>query len=65
MRWILAKRSIWGIIFMAFSVLSSLQYASYKSHEAEVRRKRETENPKLETMEDLPAQGAAEILAAN
>lgn len=66
MRWILAKRSVWGILFMAFSVLTSLRYASYKSHEEEVRKKKRAEGiRKGEVMEDLPAPGAAEILAAN
>jgi hypothetical protein len=54
-----------GILFMAFMVLTSLRYASYKSHEDEVKKKREAVMKTDERVEDLPAQGAAEILAAN
>jgi hypothetical protein len=55
-----------GILFMAFMVLTSLRYASYKSHEDEVKKKKEEAGMKVdERVEDLPAQGAAEILAAN
>lgn len=58
-----------GILFMAFMVLTSLRYASYKSHENDQQKKKEQQQ-KVEaaldaTIEDLPAQGAAEILAAN
>ena len=55
-----------GILFMAFMVLTSLRYASYKSREDEVKKKKEAvktkEGPNLD---ELPPQGAAEILAAN
>lgn len=54
-----------GILFMAFMVLTSLRYASYKSHEDEVKKKKEAGAKLDERIEDLPAQGAAEILAAN
>lgn len=55
-----------GILFMALMVLASLKYASIKSHEEEMRKKREAGKPKAEErVEELPAQGAAEILAAN
>ena len=51
---------------MALMVLASLKYASIKSHEEEMRKKREAGKPKAEErVEELPAQGAAEILAAN
>ncbi|TVY58071.1 Uncharacterized protein LSUE1_G009452 [Lachnellula suecica] len=65
LRWILTRRSVMAIIFMAFMVLTSLRYASYKSHEEEVQRKKEVAMKAEEVVEDLPAQGAAEILAAN
>ncbi|SZF01634.1 unnamed protein product [Blumeria hordei] len=39
LRWVLTRRSVMGILFMAFMVLTSLQYASYKSHENEMKRK--------------------------
>jgi hypothetical protein len=54
-----------GILFMAFMVLTSLRYASYKSHEEEVKKKKDAGSKHDETVEELPAQGAAEILAAN
>ena len=51
---------------MAMMVLASLKYASIKSHEEEIKKKKEEGKPKLEEkIEELPAQGAAEILAAN
>ncbi|KAH6684148.1 hypothetical protein B0J14DRAFT_497496 [Halenospora varia] len=69
LRWVLTRRSVMGILFMAFMVLTSLRYASYKSHENDQQKKKEQQQ-KVEaaldaTVEDLPAQGAAEILAAN
>lgn len=64
LRWVLTRRSVMGILFMAFMVLTSLRYASYKAHELEMRKKKEEEHksaPKV--MEDTPI--AAEILTAN
>lgn len=54
-----------GILFMAFMVLTSLRYASFISHEEEMRKKREAGQKVEEHVEELPAQGLAEILAAN
>jgi hypothetical protein len=65
LRWVLTRRSVMGILFMAFMVLTSLRYASYKSHEEEVKKKKDVASKADERVEDLPAQGAAEILAAN
>ncbi|PMD43289.1 hypothetical protein L207DRAFT_484480 [Hyaloscypha variabilis F] len=65
LRWVLTRRSVMGILFMAFMVLTSLRYASYKSHEDEVKKKKEAVTKVDERVEELPAQGAAEILAAN
>ncbi|KAJ8068444.1 hypothetical protein OCU04_004000 [Sclerotinia nivalis] len=67
LRWVLTRRSVMGILFMAFMVLTSLRYASYKAHEHEERRKKEAEIHAKhdEHIQDLPSQGAAEILAAN
>lgn len=65
LRWVLTRRSVMGILFMAFMVLTSLRYASYKSHEDEAKKKKEAGMKVDERIEDLPAQGAAEILAAN
>jgi hypothetical protein len=69
LRWVLTRRSVMGILFMAIMVLSSLRYASYKAHEEENRKKKKKKKeaaskPNQESLE-LPAQGAAEILAAN
>jgi hypothetical protein len=65
LRWVLTRRSVMGILFMAFMVLTSLRYASYKSHEDELKKKKEAGVKVDETVEELPAQGAVEILAAN
>ncbi|KAB8291772.1 hypothetical protein EYC80_006567 [Monilinia laxa] len=67
LRWVLTRRSVMGILFMAFMVLTSLRYASYKAHEHEENRKREAEAHAKhdEIVSDLPSQGAAAILAAN
>ncbi|TVY20159.1 Uncharacterized protein LARI1_G001429 [Lachnellula arida] len=65
LRWVLTRRSVTGILFMAFMVLSSLRYASYKSHEEETKKKKEASLKADESAEDLPPQGAAEILTAN
>lgn len=54
-----------GILFMAVMVLTSLRYASYKAHEEEMKKKKEAAPKPEEPIADLPAQGAAEILAAN
>jgi hypothetical protein len=54
-----------GILFMALMVLTSLRYASYKTHEEEVAKKKEAAAKPGEALGELPAQGAAEILAAN
>lgn len=65
LRWVLTRRSVMAILFMAFMVLTSLRYASYKAHEEEVAKKREAGMKVDEQIEDLPSAGAAEILAAN
>ncbi|KAE8446159.1 hypothetical protein EG329_012532 [Mollisiaceae sp. DMI_Dod_QoI] len=65
LRWVLTRRSVMGILFMAFMVLTSLRYASYKSHEDEMKKKKEEDHRSGPMVEELPAQGAAEILAAN
>lgn len=67
LRWVLTRRSVMGILFMAFMVLTSLRYASYKAHEHEENRKREADAHAKhdEIVPDLPSQGAAAILAAN
>ena len=56
-----------GILFMAFMVLTSLRYASYKSHEDDLRAKKKDEAIKVEALggggtgEMASAQGVAEI----
>lgn len=54
-----------GILFMAFMVLTSLRYASYKSHEDEAKKKKEEVRAEEQNIGDIPVQSAAEILAAN
>ncbi|ESZ93575.1 hypothetical protein SBOR_6058 [Sclerotinia borealis F-4128] len=67
LRWVLTRRSVMGILFMAFMVLTSLRFASYKAHEHEEWRRKEAEGHAKhdEIVYDMPSQGAAEILAAN
>lgn len=65
LRWVLTRRSVMGILFMAIMVLTSLRYASYKAHEEEMKRRKEIISKPEEIAADLPAEGAAEILAAN
>lgn len=67
LRWVLTRRSVIGILFMAFSVLTSLQYSKYRAHENEAQRKKDearSENHEKH-LADMPPTGAAEILAAN
>lgn len=40
LRWVLTRRSVLAIVFMALMVLSSLRYASYRAHEEEIEKKR-------------------------
>jgi len=65
LRWVLTRRSVMGILFMAVMVLTSLRYASYKAHEKEMKRKKEIISKPEQLAADLPSEGAAEILAAN
>jgi hypothetical protein len=41
LRWVLTRRAVLGIVFMALMVLSSLKYASHKSHQEDMERKRQ------------------------
>ncbi|KAI1326086.1 hypothetical protein F5Y16DRAFT_249511 [Xylariaceae sp. FL0255] len=73
LRWVLIRRSVLGIIFMAVLMLSSLRYATYVKHEKQ-REQKEAEE-KARYAEELKKSGgredrappvdAAEILAAN
>jgi hypothetical protein len=56
LRWVLTRRSVMAIIFMAFMILTSLRYGSYKSHEEEMKHKKEAAVKHDETVEELPAQ---------
>jgi len=54
------------ILIMAFMILVYLRASSLRTHEEEMKKKATAAaKPADETAEDLPAQGAAEILAAN
>ncbi|KAI0881962.1 uncharacterized protein GGS22DRAFT_52983 [Annulohypoxylon maeteangense] len=70
LRWVLIRRSVLGILFMAVCTLGTLRYATYLKHE----RQREVEEKALKAeklrnnhgREDhAPPVDAAEILAAN
>jgi len=70
LRWVLIRRSVLGIIFMAFLTLGTLRYASYVSHERQKeaeRQKREKEQARKNDgkRDRSSAPDAAEILAAN
>jgi len=54
------------ILIMAFMILVYLRASSLRTHEEEMKKKAAAAaKPADETTEDLPAQGAAEILAAS
>jgi hypothetical protein len=63
-RWVLTRRSVMGILFMAFIILSSLRFASIRSHEEEQRKKKEAERKLPRMVDELSGPSAAEILAA-
>ncbi|AEO69140.1 2a34c401-4395-4853-8e1a-4bd030fef276 [Thermothielavioides terrestris] len=70
LRWVLIRRSVLGIIFMAVLTLGMLRYATFVSHqrqkEAEQRAREAQEAKKPDGRSDhSPAPDAAEILAAN
>lgn len=70
LRWVLIRRSVLGIIFMAVLTLGTLRYATYISHqrqkEAERRAKEEEQAKKHIGRHDNAAPSeAVEILAAN
>lgn len=69
-RWILIRRSVLGILFMAFLTLSTIRYATHVNHErqkeAERQRKQEEERRRDGGKKDHSlAADAAVILAAN
>ncbi|KAL1913536.1 hypothetical protein Sste5344_000498 [Sporothrix stenoceras] len=73
LRWVLIRRSVLGIIFMAILTLGTLRYASYVSHEkknAAERALREAHEAEMQRFADTKIDtsappDAAEILAAN
>lgn len=70
LRWVLIRRSVLGIVFMAVLIFSSLRYASYVSHERAKERERqakEAENLRKDggRLDHSSAPAAAEILAAS
>ena len=70
MRWVLIRRSVLGIIFMAVITLGTLRYASYIGHERQKEAdKKAKEAEKLRKNDgrhdQSSAPDAAEILAAN
>ncbi|KJR85664.1 uncharacterized protein SPSK_08920 [Sporothrix schenckii 1099-18] len=73
LRWVLIRRSVLGIIFMAILTLGTLRYASYVSHEkknAAERALREAHEAEMQRFADTKIDSsappdAAEILAAN
>ena len=70
LRWVLIRRSVLGIIFMAVLTLGTLRYATYMGHkrqkEAEQRAREAKERKKHDGRSDIsPGPDAAEILAAS
>ncbi|KAL6828459.1 hypothetical protein V8C40DRAFT_241123 [Trichoderma camerunense] len=69
-RWILIRRSVVGILFMAILTLGTIRYATYVSHQRQReldRKKKEEEELKMDGGKNdrTSAPDAAEILAAN
>lgn len=73
LRWVLIRRSVVGIIFMAVLTLGTLRYASYLTHERQKeheRRKREREREAEQAkrhggkQDNMSGPDAAEILSA-
>ncbi|OBT97475.1 hypothetical protein VE01_04306 [Pseudogymnoascus verrucosus] len=68
-RWILTRRAVLAIVFMAFVVLSSLRLASYRSQEAalalqKAERKEELQRQAAEKQREAGTQTEEAILAA-
>lgn len=69
MRWILTRRAVLAIVFMAFVVLSSLRLASYRSQEAalalqKAERKEELQRLAEQKQREAGTQTEEAILAA-
>ncbi|KAK4192018.1 hypothetical protein QBC35DRAFT_485371 [Podospora australis] len=70
LRWVLIRRSVLGIIFMAVLTLGTLRYATFLSHQRQEeakRKEKEKEEMRLSNgkQDHSPAPEAAQILAAS
>lgn len=70
LRWILIRRSVLGILFMAVMTLGTIRYATHVNHEKkreadEKAREAEIKRRNIGREDNAPAHEAAEILAAN
>lgn len=70
LRWVLSRRAVVGILFMAVMTLATLRYGSYVTHEtqrkANEKKRREEELKRNGGRGDhAPSVDAAQILAAN
>ncbi|KAH6661370.1 MOZ protein represents a chromatin-associated acetyltransferase [Truncatella angustata] len=70
LRWVLIRRSVIGILFMAVFTLGTIRYATYVNHEKkkeveEKARKAEDARRNIGREDNAPAHEAAAILAAN
>jgi hypothetical protein len=70
LRWVLIRRSVLGILFMAVMTLGTIRYATFVNHEKKreaEEKAREAENIRKNTgrEDNAPAHEAVEILAAS
>jgi hypothetical protein len=70
LRWVLIRRSVLGILFMAVLTLGTIRYATFVNHEKQKeadQKAREAEHARRNhgREDNAPAHAAAEILAAN
>ncbi|KAK3990238.1 hypothetical protein QBC44DRAFT_73598 [Cladorrhinum sp. PSN332] len=70
LRWVLIRRSVFGIVFMAVLTFGSLRYATFKSHQrqqeaARIAEEKEEARRSGGKLDLSSAPEAAEILAAN
>jgi hypothetical protein len=63
LRWVLTRRSVLAIVFMALMVLSSLRYASYRAHEEEMEQKMLEKLREQEAAEQKNHKGGSEGIA--
>jgi hypothetical protein len=65
LRWILTRRSVLAIVFMALMVLSSLRFASYRAHEDELARKKAEKKREEDAKNHLQYGGNRERMTAD